>query len=68
MSHLSVKDVSAGYGKGNVIENISFTLESGEFMGIIGANGGGKTTLRRWSAISPSAAVFPSTFRCWMWC
>jgi iron complex transport system ATP-binding protein len=45
MSHLSVKSVSAGYGKGNVIENISFTLESGELMGIIGANGGGKTTL-----------------------
>ena len=45
MSYLSVNAVTAGYGKQNVIEGISFDLESGCLMGIIGANGSGKTTL-----------------------
>ena len=45
MSHLSVKGICAGYGKYNVIENISFDLDSGTLIGIIGANGSGKTTL-----------------------
>ena len=45
MSHVSVKKISAGYGKYNVIENISFDLHDGILMGIIGANGSGKTTL-----------------------
>ena len=45
MSHLSVNRISAGYGRKNVIENISFNLDAGTLMGIIGANGSGKTTL-----------------------
>ena len=45
MSYLSVIAVAAGYGRQNVIEHISFDLESGHLMGIIGANGSGKTTL-----------------------
>ena len=45
MSFLDVKEISAGYGKGKVIENISFRLEQGVLMGVIGANGSGKTTL-----------------------
>lgn len=45
MSYLSVNQICAGYGKHNVIENVSFQLERGCLMGIIGANGSGKTTL-----------------------
>lgn len=45
MSCLRVKEICAGYGKRNIIENISFQLEEGCLMGIIGANGSGKTTL-----------------------
>jgi iron complex transport system ATP-binding protein len=45
MSYFSVKEIRAGYGRHNVIENISFALEEGILMGIIGANGSGKTTL-----------------------
>ena len=45
MSHFSVNKITAGYGKNNVIENISFDLEPGILLGIIGANGSGKTTL-----------------------
>ena len=45
MSYLTVNGITAGYGKQNVLENISFRLEDGILMGIIGANGSGKTTL-----------------------
>ena len=45
MSYLSANGICAGYGKQNVIENISFQLDKGTLMGIVGANGSGKTTL-----------------------
>lgn len=45
MSYFSVKEITAGYGKHNVVENISFELEEGTLVGIVGANGSGKTTL-----------------------
>ena len=45
MSFFNAKGISAGYGKGNIIENISFEIDSGVLMGVIGANGSGKTTL-----------------------
>lgn len=45
MSHFSAKGIRAGYGRQNVLEQVSFELESGCLMGIIGANGSGKTTL-----------------------
>ena len=45
MSFFSVKNVSVGYGKGHVVENVSFDLSSGSLMGILGANGSGKSTL-----------------------
>ena len=45
MSFLNVTDLSAGYGKKTVIENISFDIKEGEIAGLLGANGSGKTTL-----------------------
>lgn len=51
MSHpiLEVADIQKYYGnKGNVtkaVNHISFTVEKGEFVGIMGASGSGKTTL-----------------------
>ena len=45
MSDFTVKNICAGYGKRNVIENVSFQLEKGTLMGVLGANGSGKTTL-----------------------
>lgn len=45
MSHLSVNQISAGYGRHTILEDISFSLDAGMLMGIIGANGSGKTTL-----------------------
>lgn len=45
MSLLSVNTLSAGYGKQNIIKEISFQLDEHCLMGILGANGSGKTTL-----------------------
>lgn len=46
---LQVKNLQKYYGsKGNItkaIDNISFSIEEGEFVGIMGASGSGKTTL-----------------------
>ncbi len=43
---LEVKDLSFGYTPENILfKNISFTLEKGECLGIIGKNGKGKSTL-----------------------
>ena len=44
---LEVKELSKYYGKHKGIENLSFTLDESEIIGIIGANGSGKTTTFR---------------------
>lgn len=42
---IEVKNVSFRYMNANVLDNISFSVNAGEYLGIIGPNGGGKTTL-----------------------
>ncbi|WP_019227587.1 ribosomal protection-like ABC-F family protein [Sedimentibacter sp. B4] len=42
---LSCNDVSKAYVVENIIENISFTVDDNEKVGLIGLNGAGKTTL-----------------------
>ncbi len=42
---LQLEDVWVKYGDNVVLEGITFTLYEGDFLGIIGPNGGGKTTL-----------------------
>lgn len=42
---IQIKDMSAGYEGVPVIHDINLTVNEGDFMGIIGPNGGGKTTL-----------------------
>jgi ABC-type Mn2+/Zn2+ transport system ATPase subunit len=42
---LSVRGLAAGYGSEPVLEGLSFELEPGERIGVLGPNGGGKTTL-----------------------
>lgn len=44
---LTADNISCGYGEKPVIEDISFSIEQGELVGIIGPNGSGKTTLLR---------------------
>jgi iron complex transport system ATP-binding protein len=45
MSFFTVTNLTAGYDKSHIIEDISFEIERGCLMGILGANGSGKTTL-----------------------
>jgi iron complex transport system ATP-binding protein len=45
MKIVEIKDLSAGYGNGDIIKNISFAMNSGEFLSILGRNGSGKSTL-----------------------
>jgi len=42
---MDVEEVVCGYGSRSVVERVSFTLEEGEFLCLLGPNGVGKTTL-----------------------
>src|SRR5664280_3351954 len=42
---IEIKNLSAGYDDNVVLENINLDVFSGDFIGVIGPNGGGKTTL-----------------------
>ncbi|MFP8954963.1 heme ABC transporter ATP-binding protein [Natrialbaceae archaeon A-arb3/5] len=44
---ISVTDVSLSFGDLSVLEEVSLTIETGEFVGLVGPNGAGKTTLLR---------------------
>ncbi|MDR1403177.1 MAG: ABC transporter ATP-binding protein [Tannerellaceae bacterium] len=42
---IEIKNVTAAYGVKTVLRNVTVNLYEGDFLGIIGPNGGGKTTL-----------------------
>lgn len=42
---VEIKDLSAGYNDEMVLKDINLTVEPDDFIGLIGPNGGGKTTL-----------------------
>ena len=44
---LEVQDLRAAYGRIPILNGVSFTVADGEFVGILGHNGMGKTTLLR---------------------
>ena len=45
MNRFSVQGICAGYGRQEILRDISFDLAGGRLLGILGANGSGKTTL-----------------------
>jgi len=45
MKILEVNDLSVRINERTIIENITFSVEKGEIIAIVGPNGGGKTTL-----------------------
>ena len=44
---LALRDVSTFYGQFEALQSVSFEVAAGEMVGIIGANGAGKTTMLR---------------------
>ncbi|MBI4171043.1 MAG: ABC transporter ATP-binding protein [Candidatus Aenigmarchaeota archaeon] len=44
MTLLSVSHVSSGYGKNEVLQDVSFRVDEGEIVSLIGPNGAGKST------------------------
>jgi iron complex transport system ATP-binding protein len=49
-SALTFSNVSAGYKQRKVLDSITFTIEEGEFVSLIGPNGCGKSTLLKTAA------------------
>ncbi|HSF50073.1 MAG TPA: ATP-binding cassette domain-containing protein, partial [Nitrososphaeraceae archaeon] len=45
MQIVKVSSVSFEYGSDKILDDISFSVDEGDFLGIIGPNGAGKTTL-----------------------
>ena len=44
---LEIRNLSFAYGEHRVLEDVSFTLDKGEFLSVLGPNGVGKSTLFR---------------------
>jgi iron complex transport system ATP-binding protein len=47
MAALDIEKLNFSYGTTPILRSVTFTIESGEFIGIVGPNGSGKTTLLR---------------------
>lgn len=47
MSNIQISNISTFFGHTQILNDISFDISAGEFIGIIGCNGCGKTTLLR---------------------
>ena len=47
MAILEVKNINKSFGKTEVLKGVSFSLEEGQVLSIIGSSGSGKTTLLR---------------------
>ena len=45
MSKLVIKDLNAGYGSVQVLQNVSLNVNTGETVVLLGTNGNGKSTL-----------------------
>lgn len=44
---IKINNISAGYNKEKIIDNISFEIKEGELVGVLGANGSGKSTFAK---------------------
>lgn len=44
---LEIENLSASYGDSSVLDKVTFNIEEGDFFGILGANGAGKSTIIR---------------------
>ncbi len=44
---ISVKNLGLGFGKKQILKNVTFDINNGDILAIIGLNGAGKTMLVR---------------------
>lgn len=62
-SVLEIKNVYVKYGNEAVLQNVSFTVEHGDYIGVVGPNGSGKTTMMKallgLVPVSGGAVIFP---------
>jgi zinc transport system ATP-binding protein len=42
---IKIENITFGYGRTNVLDDVSTTIKDGDFMGIVGPNGSGKSTM-----------------------
>ena len=47
MAQLLCEDLTLGYENGAILEGLSFSVEQGDYLAIVGENGSGKTTLMK---------------------
>lgn len=47
MSLIQFSDVALGYGRRTIVEHLTFSIAKGDYLGIVGPNGSGKTTIVR---------------------
>lgn len=59
MKFFTVNDLSASYGKHEILSHLSFETNASETIGILGANGSGKTTL-----LKSICGILPHTGTC----
>ncbi len=69
MSFLKVENIKKSFGRTEVLKDISFSLEKGEVLAIIGSSGSGKTTLLRCLNFQRKASrLFAKTDCTLEWC
>ena len=44
MNSIEIKDLTKRYGKFYAVDNLSFEIKQGDFVGFLGVNGAGKST------------------------
>jgi ABC-type hemin transport system ATPase subunit len=65
---LKVKNISIGYGESEIIKDVSFALQNGEILAVLGANGAGKTTcIPKVFSENSKFKVQSSKFSLWRW-
>ena len=62
MKGLCIEQLTVGYGRRRVLQNLNLTVAPGETVAVLGENGCGKTTLLR----AISGAVAPTAGRIWV--
>ena len=58
---INLKDVEKGFGSRTILKNVTLGVAAGERIGVVGENGGGKSTLLKLiaGAEQPDAGMLP---------